>query len=347
MTKITFIGEFRFGSAVSQVTNYLYSSLSTNFKIDKVQFPRNRYSGKGLAILHGYPFQRRGIFGEDLLLYHNPRIAGFQTDAEPLHIGWLPHLDKLDLVYFPSKWCEGVFRNAGYSGESIVVNHGVDRVFTYNKKYIRSGTKKKIILCMINGSSSLYLYRKNIVKFLNVVNRELDCKKYEVIFHCPIDNDVIRKLVSNYNNELITWSKVNLTKTQLAELYRSSDLFVVPSLQEGGGIPKYESLSCGTPVLHTNVGGMMDDEDTWNSACFHIPSVARGERIIVWGNVNGYAASVAEEDISISLINALDNLEILSKEAKLIANDVVYKRSWDVVVEPLVKWLYNRLGGRN
>ena len=40
---------------------------------------------------------------------------------------------------------------------------------------------------------------------------------------------------------------------ELFELYSNADAFVYPALYEGFGIPPIEAMSCGTPVLTSNI----------------------------------------------------------------------------------------------
>jgi glycosyltransferase involved in cell wall biosynthesis len=43
-----------------------------------------------------------------------------------------------------------------------------------------------------------------------------------------------------------------------SELLHGSDIFVMPSLQEGLGVAALEAMSCGLPVVASNVGGLAD-----------------------------------------------------------------------------------------
>ena len=39
-------------------------------------------------------------------------------------------------------------------------------------------------------------------------------------------------------------------------LYAGATLFVLPSLEEGFGLPALEAMSCGTPVITSNAGAL-------------------------------------------------------------------------------------------
>ncbi len=48
------------------------------------------------------------------------------------------------------------------------------------------------------------------------------------------------------------------SRAQLIELYASCDLFVSASWREGFGLPPLEAMACGTPVIMTDSGGVME-----------------------------------------------------------------------------------------
>ena len=49
-----------------------------------------------------------------------------------------------------------------------------------------------------------------------------------------------------------------LEHKEIAEFYNSSDLFILPSLEEGLGYVSGEALACGCPVIASRVGGIPD-----------------------------------------------------------------------------------------
>ncbi|MFC5468837.1 glycosyltransferase family 4 protein [Cohnella suwonensis] len=48
------------------------------------------------------------------------------------------------------------------------------------------------------------------------------------------------------------------TDREMAGLYRSADVFVSTSWYEGFGLPPLEAMACGTPVVTTNSGGVLE-----------------------------------------------------------------------------------------
>jgi glycosyltransferase involved in cell wall biosynthesis len=48
------------------------------------------------------------------------------------------------------------------------------------------------------------------------------------------------------------------TRTELAQLYATCDLFVSASWREGFGLPPLEAMACGAPVVVTNSGGVQE-----------------------------------------------------------------------------------------
>lgn len=57
--------------------------------------------------------------------------------------------------------------------------------------------------------------------------------------------------------EAVEWTG-NLPHAALGDFYRSLDVFVIPSAQEGFGIVGIEAMACGVPVISTRCGGPED-----------------------------------------------------------------------------------------
>lgn len=49
-----------------------------------------------------------------------------------------------------------------------------------------------------------------------------------------------------------------ITDKELVALYKSAEVFVMPSFEEGFGIPILEAMACGTPVISSNIGALKE-----------------------------------------------------------------------------------------
>jgi glycosyltransferase involved in cell wall biosynthesis len=58
------------------------------------------------------------------------------------------------------------------------------------------------------------------------------------------------------NNVSLLWGE--MTEIQLADLYRASDAFVLPTCAEGWGLPLIEAVAAGLPVITTMHSGHME-----------------------------------------------------------------------------------------
>lgn len=57
-------------------------------------------------------------------------------------------------------------------------------------------------------------------------------------------------------NRVLHLGKVS--QEDLVQIYRGADIFIYPSLYEAFGIPTLEAMSCGTPVLSSNAGSLVE-----------------------------------------------------------------------------------------
>jgi glycosyltransferase involved in cell wall biosynthesis len=98
---------------------------------------------------------------------------------------------------------------------------------------------------------------KNLIRLLEAFHqfrRETNSKTKLLIAGRPAGNAIDVKAVAErlgISNEVVTAGYVpgNL----LPALYNAARMFVFPSLWEGFGIPVVEAMSCGTPVIASNV----------------------------------------------------------------------------------------------
>lgn len=95
--------------------------------------------------------------------------------------------------------------------------------------------------------------RKGLKYLIDAVDR-LDLPKKELLLVGPPVGDVLSVLPSH------PWLRVlnSVPRARLAQLYRSSDAFVLPSLVEGFAQTPLEAMACGIPVIITPNMGVAD-----------------------------------------------------------------------------------------
>ncbi len=68
----------------------------------------------------------------------------------------------------------------------------------------------------------------------------------------------IRKLIHDLDLDGKISFKSNLSEEQIVDIYRKSQIAVIPSLYEGFGFGAGEAMACGTPLISTDSGGLKD-----------------------------------------------------------------------------------------
>uniref|UniRef100_UPI00404B93A8 glycosyltransferase family 4 protein n=1 Tax=Flavobacterium sp. TaxID=239 RepID=UPI00404B93A8 len=100
----------------------------------------------------------------------------------------------------------------------------------------------------------------HLAKALNLLDEKVQ-KKIVVLF-AGNDSEDFYKYKAIVQSELDKCSNIdiryfgNIKHKKLAELINSSDVGIIPSIMEGISLFSIELVSCGIPVLGTNVGGI-------------------------------------------------------------------------------------------
>jgi glycosyltransferase involved in cell wall biosynthesis len=128
---------------------------------------------------------------------------------------------------------------------SVIYNGIASDLIQYKIGHPNSGSRKKTILSV--GSINP---RKNIKPLIEAFN-SLNLEEYELLIVGATNSNFGKEKfeIDNKNIKLLGY----VSDEELWKLYKSSALFVYPSLYEGFGIPILEALYFGCPVLTTNL----------------------------------------------------------------------------------------------
>ena len=162
---------------------------------------------------------------------------------------WFSYLDDLTIVT-PSNWLMNITKQTFLKKYSIfTIYNGIDlNIFNMKNRKEMFLESKKIKKFIILGVSLYWTKEKGIDVFIRLAH-DLGDDFQIVLVGTTEDDDKI--LPSN----IISIHKTS-SKSELADIYYSADLFVNPTLGDVFGLVNVESLACGTPVLSYATGGI-------------------------------------------------------------------------------------------
>ncbi len=154
-----------------------------------------------------------------------------------------------DAILVPSLVARRSFERAGYAKQTVVVNAGVDHHFFSPPP--RPAARDVFRVCFAG--------RVELLKGLPYLLRawsQLGLAQAELV--------LIGEVSPEMHSIINKWAGSNvrtlglLSPTALAAWYRSSHLFVFPSVNEGLARVIFEAMSCGLPVVATELSGAED-----------------------------------------------------------------------------------------
>ena len=151
-------------------------------------------------------------------------------------------------------------RSLGYSQPIAVIPHGVDTVdgkSDFTSKLVTNKAKKRILFL------SRFHQKKGVLELVEAWSR-IDRGGWELVLAGPDDRgfrSIVEARVSSMglNSSVIFMGPVNGEDKE--SLYKSADLFVLPTFSENFGMVILEALSFGIPVITTHGAPWSDLEE--------------------------------------------------------------------------------------
>jgi glycosyltransferase involved in cell wall biosynthesis len=136
-----------------------------------------------------------------------------------------------------------------------------------------------------------------------------------------MEREYLEKLISNLglndNVVLLGWLQNDL----LPDYYNASDVVVMPSLEEGFGIPTAEAMGCELPVVSTDAGGLIE---------------------VVQDGITGIIVPKANEKaLAEAVLKLLDDPDMAGKMGKAGRAAAEKQFSWDKTAEEFIA-LFNK-----
>jgi glycosyltransferase involved in cell wall biosynthesis len=159
----------------------------------------------------------------------------------------------VDYVLCPSSFVRRSYLERGFKPEQILRNvYPVD--LTRFKPATEPRPKDRPLTIISTGALSLRKGAPYMLEAFQMVNQRHPSARFRL---SRIIQDSAMPAVEKYKDLPIDWAPA-LPHAQLAERLQSSDIFVLPSLEEGLVRTALEAMACGLPVILTPNTGTAD-----------------------------------------------------------------------------------------
>jgi len=192
----------------------------------------------------------------------NARWPGWQPDLDaeqtgreslrPLFVLEREEIEHADQVIVASDFTRRSLATSGYRTDNVVeVPYGIDHARFFPVANVRSIRPKRLTV-LYAGNVELV---KGIPYLLQAIGR-LDSNNVDVLIAGP--TNLSHDLLKPFQNRVRFLGPV--PRQRMPDLFRSADLFVLPTLGEGFGVVQIEALASGVPVITTpNCGAVVRD----------------------------------------------------------------------------------------
>lgn len=160
-----------------------------------------------------------------------------------------------------SKHLAGLIQNR-YHQKCFLIQNGIDpKIFYPNERRIWGENGRIRILSV----GSILSGSKNIPDTLNSIeqlkDRGIPIQLTRVSPYPPSETEEVGNVVDRYY--------MNLKESEMAELYRDTDIYISSSLEsEGFGLPAMEALACGVSCILTEISSYLNFDENKDFAYF-------------------------------------------------------------------------------
>lgn len=196
-------------------------------------------------------------------------VSYFPIDGSPIPLNWHEWLRNIDVPVVFSKFAFNLVKDV-IGREPVYIPHGVDtNVFKplENKKDVRKSIMGREDDLFVVGCVARNQPRKNLPALIRAFSEFSKNKKDVALYLHTQIRDVgwnIDELIERYEIEDKSYCTNNMQAlrgvpdSNLNEIYNVFDVFALPTMAEGFGLPILEAHSAGLPVLVTNFSACPD-----------------------------------------------------------------------------------------
>lgn len=186
------------------------------------------------------------------------KIAHVEFEADDAPESWTRYLNMMDEVWVPTEWDKKKFEKAGVNVPIYIIHQGIDPNY-YHPDYAPMQTEAKETFKFVCNAA--WFPRKNLRNLIAAFQSEF--KKGEDV--CLVVKTIDMGLNKGIKNEIESLPQIKdsaniyvkedeLSDSEMPSFYTMGDCFVLPTRGEGWGLPIFEALACGLPIITTGYG---------------------------------------------------------------------------------------------
>lgn len=231
-------------------------------------------------------------------------------EAEIINENWINAINtRVNFLLVPNEWNKNVFMNNSVNVPIDIINYNVDldkfnhddNVNKYDKftfLFIGEFIDRKGVKNLINAFCLAFNRNPNVALILKQTT--------------PYQESSIKSYVESkhYGNVDIRIISRKLKENEMIELYQKSHCFVTATKGEGVGMPIYEAICCGTPVVipRLNVFDNIDNKCSWKVDLLDEKYKPQKNQIIInKAYKNCYFSCIDIDMLSKTLLNVYKN----------------------------------------
>ena len=240
---------------------FKFPALINKFELDLMHFPHFNtpifYQGKFVVTIHDLIHQHFQSKRASMLnpLIYNFKQVGYKrvfknaiTKSEKIFV---PSINVSDLLI--KEW--GI-----KSDKIIVTSEGVDEnILLINKKISKDKIDQILKKFSINWPYIYYVGNahphKNVEGLIKVFTELKNKHKNLKLVLSGFDHFFWQRIKEEFRDKDIIYTG-QVSDEQLVALYKRAKVFVLPSFEEGFGIPLLEAMACGVPVVSSRGGSL-------------------------------------------------------------------------------------------
>jgi glycosyltransferase involved in cell wall biosynthesis len=215
------------------------------------------------ALVHSLPVERTGVYCHDLDAFRcllkpkvEPRPRWFRKMARHILAG----MQKAAVVFHNSLVVRAELLRFGLVDEARLVHAplGVANEFTHGSTAAndfatgRSNASHQSAQAVVHVGSCIPRKRIDVLIDTFARVREVNPRARLIKVGGSFTEDHHRRIASHALEPFIE-HRQGLSRSELADVYRSASVVLVPSEAEGFGLPVIEALACGAPVIASDI----------------------------------------------------------------------------------------------